>query len=138
MRYLLLLLATLLLTTPARAQEVPAYVIAVRGPAGIVLAWHRPADQWGCIKFVGINPDAYLEDGCKPDGALILDAGQIQFAGQGRMVGLWGADSTWIAGPVPLPGFEVVLPIVAQPMSTSAEPRMLRVGENGQSRMIVR
>lgn len=115
MKRWLVLVCLLLCALPAHAQPVAPYVQAVRGPAGVVLVWSRPADQWACIKFTGINPDAYLENGCRPDGALILDAGQTQYSGLGRMVGLWGSSGEWVAGPIPVPGFQQVLPMIAGP-----------------------
>lgn len=109
-------LACLLLSAlPAHAQQAPPYVQAVRGSAGVVLVWSRPAEQWGCIKFTGVDVDAYLENGCGPNGARILDAGQTQYAGVGRMVGLWGSSGEWITGPIPVPGFQQVLPMIAGP-----------------------
>lgn len=111
MKRVLLLLA-LLLAAPAAAQA-PARIAAERTPAGIVVSWERPPETWACLKFTGINPDQFIGR-CEPRGSLILDAGLAQYAGRGRMVGLWGSSSDWIAGPVSLPGWRVVLPIVAK------------------------
>ena len=116
MRHLLLILALLL--QPAAAPTLTA----ARTPSGIVVAWASP--EYGCVRLTGINLDDMIA--CGQSGTITLDAGQAQYAGVGRQVGLWGG-SAWLVDPIPLPGYVQALPDIAAPPS----PRRGRVRADG-------
>lgn len=103
-RALLLILALLL--QPA----APPTLTATRTPAGVVVTWASP--NYGCVRLTGINLDDMIA--CGYTGSVLLDAGQAQYAGVGRSVGLWGG-SAWLVDPIPLPGYVVALPDIAAP-----------------------
>lgn len=94
---------------PLAAPTAPAPTLtATRTPAGIVVTWASP--DYGCVRLTGINLDDMIA--CGQSGSVLLDAGQAQYAGVGRSVGLWGG-SGWLVAPVPLPGYVQALPGVA-------------------------
>jgi hypothetical protein len=96
------------------AQEVARAVTlgfsVVRDSDGPVVSWG--ATEYGCVRLTGINLDDMIA--CGTAGSVRLDAGQAQYAGVGRQVGLWGG-SEWLVAPVDVPGYTTALPVVAAP-----------------------
>jgi hypothetical protein len=96
------------------AQEVARAVTlgftVVRDDQGVVVSWG--ATEYGCVRLTGLNPDDMIA--CGYAGSVRLDAGQAQYAGVGRRVGLWGG-SEWLVAPVDVPGYTTALPVVTAP-----------------------
>lgn len=106
-----LLLALLNQPTPDPLVAFPEpHISAIRVPDGVYVSWGSP--DYMCVKATGLNVDQFL--GCGYTGTIRLDAGQVQYAGVGRKVGLWDGGQ-WVAGPIDLPGFTQSLPDVAAP-----------------------
>lgn len=94
------------------ARAVTLGLQAVRDDQGVVVRWG--AASYVCLQLVGINLPDIPEGGCGAAGELRLDAGQTQYAGVGRQIGLWGG-SVWEVAPIDVPGYRVALPRVALP-----------------------
>lgn len=82
----------------------------VRDSDGPMVSWG--ATEYGCVRLTGLNPDDMIA--CGYTGNVRLDAGQAQYAGVGRRVGLWGG-SEWLVQPVDVPGYTTALPVVTAP-----------------------
>lgn len=100
----LLLLALLLQPAP------PPSLAATRDAQGVLVVWSSPS--YACVRLTGLNPDDMIA--CGYAGSVRLDAGQAQYAGVGRRVGLWGG-SEWLVAPVDVPGYTTALPVVTAP-----------------------
>lgn len=102
MRWLILLV---LLLQPAEPS-----LTATRDAQGVLVVWSSP--EYACVRLTGLNPDDMIA--CGYTGSVRLDAGQAQYAGVGRRVGLWGG-SEWLVQPVAVPGYTTALPVVTAP-----------------------
>jgi len=92
------------------AEAITLGFAVARDSDGVVVSWG--ATEYGCVRLTGINLDDMIA--CGASGSVRLDAGQAQYAGVGRQVGLWGG-SAWLVAPVDVPGYVTTLPHVASP-----------------------
>lgn len=108
---LILIFALLLQSTPdPQAAVTEPTLAAVRAADGVYVSWISP--EYGCVRLTGINLDDMIA--CGYAGNVRLDVGQAQYAGVGRLVGLWGG-SEWLVAPVAVPGYVTALPVVTAP-----------------------
>ena len=95
----------------AGAQAPPSLTATRAADGAVTVTWSSPTRV--CLKLTGLNPASFVEGQCGTSGTVVLDAGQAQYKGVGRMIGLWDGAS-WAAGPIALPGYTLTLPTVVQ------------------------